>query len=137
VIPEIEAFDHVHVFVADRVAAEEWYARVLGLRRAAQFESWATARGPLTLQNPSGSVHVALFERPTAQNRVVIALRVGAAQFVQWLRHLQEDLGPGVSVEDHDLSMSLYFTDPDGNPYEMTTYEYADVKGRLSGAVPG
>jgi catechol-2,3-dioxygenase len=31
---------------------------------------------------------------------------------------------PGqVSEEDHGLSVSLYVADPDGNPYEITTYE--------------
>lgn len=31
--PELRAFDHVHVFVADRARAEAWYGEVLGLRR--------------------------------------------------------------------------------------------------------
>lgn len=31
--PTVEAFDHIHVFVADRQAAESWYEKVLGFRR--------------------------------------------------------------------------------------------------------
>lgn len=36
-IPTLEDFDHVHVFVADRQAAVDWYARVLGLRQVAEL----------------------------------------------------------------------------------------------------
>ena len=35
-----------------------------------------------------------------------------------------------VYAQDHELYMSLYFSDPDGNPYEITTYEYAAAKGQ-------
>jgi predicted lactoylglutathione lyase len=26
-------------------------------------------------------------------------------------------------LQDHQQSLSLYFSDPDGNPWELTTYE--------------
>jgi catechol-2,3-dioxygenase len=29
-----------------------------------------------------------------------------------------------VELEDHHVSFSIYFSDLDGNPYEITTYEY-------------
>jgi catechol 2,3-dioxygenase-like lactoylglutathione lyase family enzyme len=57
------AFDHVHVFVADRPAAERWYQRVLGLCRSPELEHWAVDGGPLTLQDETGAAHIALFER--------------------------------------------------------------------------
>ena len=127
--PEIEAFDHVHVFVADRRAAESWYQRVLGFTRSKELEFWAPDGGPLTLQNGGGSVHLALFERPRQDNRATIALRAGAAQFAHWLAHLRRELGgSAVTLEDHAISLSLYFRDPDGNPYEITTYDYAAAK---------
>ena len=131
--PEIEAFDHIHVFVEDRPAAEQWYERVLGFVRSKELEFWAVNGGPLTFQNSTGTVHLALFERPRERNRATIALRVGAEQFGQWLSHLRAELRGGVTVEDHEVSMSLYFKDPDGNPYEITTYEYACVKRLLPG----
>jgi catechol-2,3-dioxygenase len=28
--PQLTGIDHIHVFVSDRVAAEDWYRRVLG-----------------------------------------------------------------------------------------------------------
>ena len=122
--PQIEAFDHIHVYVADRAAAESWYRRVLGFARSKELEFWAPNGGPLTLQNGSGSVHLALFERSREKNRATIALRVNGEQFALWLSHLRHELRGDVSVEDHDVSVSLYFKDPDGNPYEITTYDH-------------
>ncbi len=34
-------------------------------------------------------------------------------------------------VVDHDLSYSLYFTDPDGNPLELTTNDHGAVAAEL------
>ena len=130
--PEIEAFDHIHVYVADRAAAEQWYERVLGFVRSKELEFWAPNGGPLTLQNSTGTVHLALFERPREKNRATIALRVSADQFRQWLIHLRAAVSDGVTVEDHEVSASLYFKDPDENPYEITTYEYAAAKHLVS-----
>src|SRR5262245_35551875 len=111
--PPIEAFDHIHVYVADRAAAEQWYRDVLGFTRTPELAVWASGGGPLTLQNASGSVHLALFERPRQNNRATIALRVSGTQFAQWLAHLRGALDGNVTVEDHELSVSLYFKDPD------------------------
>jgi catechol 2,3-dioxygenase-like lactoylglutathione lyase family enzyme len=121
--PGLDAFDHVHVFVRDRAASERWYACVLGLGRSKELEFWATSDGPLTLQNTSGSIHLALFERELRPCRSTIALRVGAGQYVQWRDHLTRVLPGAVTEEDHAASISLYFSDIDGNPYEITTYE--------------
>lgn len=124
----LDAFDHVHVYVQDRAAAERWYARVLGLSRSEALAFWAAGGGPLTLQNASGSIHIALFERPAKPCRSTIALRVPGAAFGDWQAHLQRELPGGVSFEDHQASVSLYFADPDGNPYEITSYDVAEAK---------
>jgi catechol-2,3-dioxygenase len=133
--PSLDAFDHVHVYVHDRAEAERWYARVMGLSRTPELTFWAADGGPLTLQNESGSIHIALFERPPAKPcRSTIALRVPGSAFGAWQAHLQRELPGDVSVEDHQASVSLYFTDPDGNPYEITTYEVAEAKASLERA---
>jgi hypothetical protein len=62
--PELQAFDQIHVDVADREQAEAGYAGMPGLSRTPELEFWATDGAPLTLQNESGSIHIALFERP-------------------------------------------------------------------------
>jgi catechol-2,3-dioxygenase len=34
-------------------------------------------------------------------------------------------------VKDHQVSWSLYFSDPDGNPYEITSYTYDQLGAQL------
>jgi catechol-2,3-dioxygenase len=122
--PVLSRIDHLHVFVADRTAAEAWYGRVLGLQRLPEFEHWAADGGPLTLADAGGAIHLALFERPAIRNRSTIAFGVDAAGFAAWRGHLADRLGAtAVHFEDHGQSHSVYFSDPDGNPYEITTYE--------------
>ena len=121
--PSLLGFDHVHVLVQDRQAAEVWYARVLGLARTKELEFWAVGAGPLTLQDQAGTIHLALFERPREKNRSTIALRVSGPEFKAWRRHLTEVPDLELSEEDHEVSVSLYFSDPDGNPFEIITYE--------------
>lgn len=43
--PPLSGFDHVHVFVQDRTAAEAWYAKVMGLARSPGLEFWASDGG--------------------------------------------------------------------------------------------
>lgn len=122
-VPALLGVDHVHVFVQDRGAAERWYADVLGLTRTKALEFWAADGGPLTLQDATGTIHIALFERPHQQTRSTIALRVSGREFQSWRAHLQSVPGLEVAQQDHEVSVSLYFADPDGNPYEITSYE--------------
>ncbi|MBW8758207.1 MAG: VOC family protein [Burkholderiales bacterium] len=125
-IPIFDRIDHIHVYVANRNKAEQWYADVMGFSRVPELEAWASD-GPLTLGNPSGTVHIALFEAAPQPCRSVIALSVGAAEFVAWRQHLVDKLRRPVEAEDHELSWSLYFADPDGNPWEITCYQHAVV----------
>jgi catechol-2,3-dioxygenase len=126
--PNLEAFDHVHVYVTDRAASEIWYREVLGLCRSEELEFWAVDGGPLTIQNHSGTVHLALFERSPLTNHATIALRVNAAEYLRWRDHLREALAGQFSEQDHQVSLSLYFSDLDGNPFEITTYDHVSVK---------
>jgi len=126
--PPLLDVDHVHVFVNDRRAAERWYRDVLGLTRVEALEAWATDRGPLTIANPSGTIHLALFERPAQKRHSTIALSVTAGDFAAWKSHLAAVLGSTPEVVDHDLSLSMYLTDPDGNPYEITTNDHAAAR---------
>jgi catechol 2,3-dioxygenase-like lactoylglutathione lyase family enzyme len=130
--PPIRSVDHIHVFVTDRAAAVRWYARVLGFTIVEKYEFWAKDGGPLTIQNREGTVHIALFEQPIEKCRSTIALCVGASEFLAWKAHLAQALELQPSLEDHELSVSLYFSDPDGNPYEITTYDYQTVKDGLT-----
>lgn len=129
--PLLERIDHVHVFVTDRAAAERWYREVLGFQRMPELEFWAADGGPLTLQDPCGQVHLALFERPPQPCRSTLALGASAPEFLAWQAHLSRELGQPVRAVDHQVSWSLYFADPDGNPYEITSYAHAELAARL------
>ncbi len=121
--PSFDAIDHLHVHVADRPAAEAWYERVLGLRRLPAFEHWAQGGGPLTLSDAAGQLHLALFQRPPQGGSPTIALRVSAAGLLDWRAHLRRELGEAPALVDHGESRSIYFADPDGNGFEITSYE--------------
>ena len=129
--PKLTGIDHVHVFVSDRSTAEDWYYRTFGFKRLPDLAFWAADGGPLTIANESGSIHLALFEKPRERCRATIALGATGAEFLAWRSHLRSVLGPTLEAVDHALSWSLYFEDPDGNPFEVTTYEYAKVLASL------
>ena len=132
--PNLTGIDHVHVFVSDRVAAEDWYGRALGFKRVPHLASWAAGDGPLTLANESGNTHLALFEKPRKECRSTIALGCSSAEFLAWRVHLQSVLGRELEAVDHEHSWSLYFEDPDANPFEITSYEYNELSGHLRDA---
>lgn len=122
--PTLLAIDHIHLHCRDRAAAEAWYARVLGLRRVEALSHWAQGGGPLTLADAGGSVHLALFERaPSGPQHATLALRVDADAFRAWRAHLAAELPQPPHFEDHGQSVSVYFRDPDGNPYEITCWD--------------
>ncbi|MFO0978229.1 MAG: hypothetical protein U0996_17610 [Planctomycetaceae bacterium] len=128
-IPAFQAFDHVHVHVLDRVSAEEWYRRVLGLERYRPLEHWASDDGPLMVQNASGSVRLALFQRPPMPTHVTVAMRVSGEDYRGWKKHLDDAINGCYEEQDHGAAISIYFTDPDGNPFEITTYDVTAAKG--------
>ena len=125
--PRIKSIDHVHVSVADRTAAEHWYEKALGLTRVKELEFWAPDGGPLTIQNREGTVHLAFFEDAPEKHPSTVAFGVDAEEFVQWQAHLGAVLGTPPKIEDHAVSWSLYFSDPDGNPFEITSYGYESI----------
>jgi catechol 2,3-dioxygenase-like lactoylglutathione lyase family enzyme len=107
-----------------------------------------TDDGPLTVSSDGGSTALALFRAPEGAGRLArrqtVAFRVGGAGFLEFLHRLESlevagadgrRLGPG-DVVDHDHCFSVYFKDPDGNPYELTTYDY-DLVRRWLGASTG
>lgn len=130
--PRLEGFDHVHVFVRDRAAAEHWYADVMHLTRVVRLAFWARDGGPLTISNDSGTVRLALFEAPPRPCRSTIAFAVDAGNFLAWRRHLESALDQPPRLEDHEVTWSLYFSDPDGNPFEITSDQYSVLADELN-----
>lgn len=140
--------DHVELFVPDRHEAARWYERTLGLAPLPGYERWsADPGGPLMISSDAandGGTKLALFQgepprsRPTAGfDRV--AFRVDGPNFLAFLKHLQtnpvhNDAGDEVrslAPKDHTKAFSVYFNDPWGHQFEVTTYEAAWVRGML------
>lgn len=129
--PVLKGFDHIHVYVADWARAEQWYDDVLGMKRVEALMPWAVKGGPLTLEDPVGNVHLALFERDDHKGSTAIAFGSTAGEFLAWKEHL-EGKGLELRITDHKLAYSLYFYDPDNNMHEITTYEHDEVREALS-----
>ena len=129
----VEGIDHVHIEVADRETAAEWYRTVLGLVPHAPLLSWAQdPMGPLILATCAGQPVLSLFARDCAppSRDSTIAFRVSGAAFLQVLQDLPS-FGLSAQPVDHDLSWSVYFSDPDGNRLEVTTYDVAVVTSAM------
>jgi len=129
----VDRLDHVHVYVRDRAAATEWYREMFGLEKTCDYTERGDPHGPVVLTAGDGVTHLALFERALssnggAANRSTIAFSVGGDAFLAFAAHASA----GDPV-DHGTSYSLYLRDPDGNPYEVTTYDYELVARSRSG----
>jgi catechol 2,3-dioxygenase-like lactoylglutathione lyase family enzyme len=136
----VAQIDHIEVFVPDRYEAAGWYQQILGFEVLPGYEHWAGPGGPLMISSDAGQTMLALFEGEPQGTRdpvghVRVAFRVDAARFAQFLSRLDEfpvydHTGVQVTagdVVDHDMAFSIYFCDPYGNRYEITTYDYETV----------
>lgn len=129
--PGLTGIDHVHIYVGDWTEAREWYQSILDFRPVDSLMTWAVENGPLTLENPEGNIHLALFEMVAPPNTSAIAFGTGGEEFLAWKGHL-ENSGLDLRLADHKLAYSLYFSDPWGNLHEITTYERDYVAGKLN-----
>ena len=126
--------DHVEIFVTNRPLACEWYGRVLGFQPVEEFAGWADA-GPLMIANDDNQM-IALFSGPAQDGHRIrghrrVAFRVSADEFAEFVQGSAAWSNPPLgrdAIQDHSLAISVYFTDPFGNPLEVTTYDYAEAK---------
>jgi catechol 2,3-dioxygenase-like lactoylglutathione lyase family enzyme len=127
----IAGLDHVALVVRDLTASAAWYQRVLGLERVHE-KVWGEF--PVMMAAVAGNgFGVALFPlegkvpqpQPDRWRAAIIdhvAFRVDRANFAAAHARLRE-LGIEIRAEDHIVSHSIYFHDPDGHRLEITTYE--------------
>ena len=125
---QVESIDHVEVFVSDIEAAARWYREVIGLE---ETHRWA----PAPVMIGAGNTVLALFparlpaspatntESTGAPGWKRVAWKTDRPGFSQAQRHLNELEISFRGPVDHDISWSIYFADPDGNPLEITTYD--------------
>ena len=105
-----------------------WYVSTLGFERVFA-EHWSGA--PIFLR--LGSTFIALFPRRGAEDTAAenaishLALRAGNYGDFQSAQNELQARGVPFEFENHEVSHSIYFRDPDGFQLEITTY---DVAGR-------
>ena len=137
---QVQQIDHVELFVPDFEVALGWYRDVLGLVPVEMARQWAEEGQPHMISSDWGSTMLALFHGEGPGEREIVghrrvAFRVDAARFMHFLDHIEEHPvrdhnGESVSrrdVVDHDLSWSIYFVDPWGNRFEVTSYYYDEI----------
>ena len=132
-MPQVRSFvtqgiDHIALNVRDVHKSAEWYRDVLGFERR-----YADVWGDRPIVVGAGGTSLALFQvddqnaagPDTSPDRVMlrhIAFRVDAMNF----QRAQDDLrrrGIAFEFQDHTISRSIYFADPDGYELEITTYD--------------
>ena len=122
----LQRLDHVSLNVSDRPRAIAWYRDVLGL----ELRSTPSADDEPVFMGEWGAC-IALFQAqsPATAERLPesvglrhVAFMVGKADLDRFRAHLATT-GIDARFEDHGNAHSLYFTDPDGNVIEVTTYE--------------
>lgn len=124
---ELEGIDHVALAAADIQRTAQWYIDVLG------FEPRFKGRwGGVPIFVGKGATALALFparqdarppsSRPDHVGMLHLAFRASREQFAAAQRELQAR-GIAFNFQDHEISHSIYFDDPDGNELEITTYE--------------
>jgi len=123
----LEGIDHVAVGVRDIEQSVKWYTEVLGLERLHEgaWDGVPTFIG-------KGNSGLALFPaRPGAKpmssshrelRMLHLAFRADWENFVAAQRELKKR-GIEFEFQDHEISHSIYFRDPDGHQLEITTYE--------------
>ena len=128
---ELEGIDHVAMSVRDVEAAANWYIDVLGFERRYQ-EMWDGV--PVFIGK--GTTAIALFpvrsnERSTASERggvrmLHLAFRATRKSFLAAQEELKQR-GIHFEFQDHEISNSIYFSDPDGHKLEITTYDLDEI----------
>jgi catechol 2,3-dioxygenase-like lactoylglutathione lyase family enzyme len=124
---QLEGIDHVALAVRDVDASLQWYIDVLGLER---YHDGMWNGIPVFVGK--GNTRIALFpargEDPktaaSAGNGKMLhlAFRANRKNFLAAQNELKER-GIEFEFQDHEISQSIYFHDPDGHELEITTYD--------------
>lgn len=129
---KIDEIDHIHLYVENIELAERWYQTILGFSRDESLLFWFEQGGPLVIRNHGASL--SLFLRRSQHPGHTVAFRVAARSFSELIPVLKQHNIP-FSVSDHDVSMSVYFSDLSDNKIEVTSYDYLNAKQRLESLV--
>ena len=132
---QLERIDHVALGVRDIERSAKWYIEVLGFKRLHE-DMW---NGVPTFIG-KGNTGIALFPAsPNAKSipsthrdirMLHLAFSANRQNFLAAQRELKKR-GIEFEFQDHEISHSIYFRDPDGHQLEITTYE---LEGSASSA---
>ena len=125
---KLEDLDHVAITVSELARSIDWYQSVLGMERCYR-EVWNECPAFMCL----GNTGLALFPADGGRaapapdsrtHRIVrhIAFRADRENFRQAQETLRQRNIP-FQFQDHTISHSIYFRDPDGHQLEITTYD--------------
>jgi len=124
---QLEGIDHVALAVRNIEQSAKWYMEVLGFERLHEG-MW---NGVPTFIG-KGNTGIALFparsdaKSTSSSHRELrmlhLAFRANRGNFLAAQRELEER-GIKFDFQDHEISHSIYFRDPDGHQLEITTYE--------------
>jgi|SRR5437667_10905540 len=129
---ELEGIDHVALSVRDVEAAAQWYMDVLGFERRYQgmWDSVPVFIGKGTTaialfparSNTTASSAKATAAAGAGVRMLHLALRANRENFLAAQEELKRR-GIQFEFQDHEISHSIYFRDPDGHNLEITTYQ--------------
>jgi catechol 2,3-dioxygenase-like lactoylglutathione lyase family enzyme len=124
---ELEGIDHVALGVRTIKQSATWYIEVLGFEQLYE-NMWDGV--PVFIGK--GNTAIALFPAkpdatpPSSSHRELrmlhLAFRANRENFLAAQRELK-NRGIEFEFQDHEISHSIYFRDPDGHALEITTYE--------------
>jgi catechol-2,3-dioxygenase len=124
---ELEGIDHVALAVRDIGHSAQWYVDVLGFER--RYEGMWNG---IPIFIGKGDTAIALFPIREGKSKIAmpsdssgilhLAFRADARHFAAAQNELNRR-GIKFEFEDHEISHSIYFCDPDGNKLEITTYD--------------
>jgi catechol 2,3-dioxygenase-like lactoylglutathione lyase family enzyme len=124
---QLEGIDHVALAVRDVEQSAQWYIDVLGFGRRHEG-MW---NGVPTFIS-KGNTAIALFPARVNDSKSAVrsgnirmlhlAFRTDRENFVAAQKELSRR-GIKFEFQDHEISHSIYFRDPDGHQLEITTYE--------------
>ena len=126
---KISSLGHVVLRVTDRERAERFYGGVLGLPVCARFDEGGFRMTFFTLGNHHDFAVMEVTGEGSSQSESAVGLHHVAFKIGNNLDELREAkakldaAGIATTPIDHDVTMSLYFADPDGNGVEV----YVDV----------
>ena len=122
---ELEGIDHVAMGVRDIERSAKWYIDILGFERIHEG-MWNGVPTFIGKGNTGLALFPANHEPKTSTHREIrmlhLAFRADRNNFHAAQRELEKH-GIKFEFQDHEISHSIYFRDPDGHQLEITTYD--------------